>query len=64
MPNQDVQILLDYVNSIDGKERESKLSFVGVLITYIEYGFKPSVYHKFTLTILEHDDNGFLGFST
>ena len=57
-PHQkEVQILLDHVNSIWSsiqfimeKGQGSKLSFLVVLVTRTEQGFRPSVYHKPTFT--------------
>ena len=50
---EDVQTLLDHVNSIRPsiqftmeKEQDNKLSFLGVLVTRIEQGFRSSVYCK------------------
>ena len=54
---EDVQILLDHVNSIRPsvqftmeKEQDNKLPFLDVLVTRTEQGFRSSVYHKPTLT--------------
>ena len=50
---EDVQILLDHVNSIRPsiqftmeKEQDNKLPFFDVLVTCTEQGFRSSVYHK------------------
>ena len=54
---EDVQILLDHVNSIRPsiqftmeKEQDNKLPFLGVLVTHTEQGFRSSMYHKLTFT--------------
>ena len=54
---EDVQILLDHVNSIRPsiqftmeKEQDNKLPFLDVLVTYTEQGFRSSVYCKPTFT--------------
>ena len=54
---EDVQILLDHVNSIRPsilftmeKEQDKKLPFLDVLVTRTEKGFTPSVYRKPTFT--------------
>ena len=54
---EDVQILLDYVNSIRKfiqftleKKQDNKLPFLDVLITRTEQGFRSSVYPKPTFT--------------
>ena len=50
---EDVQILLDHVNSIQPyiqftmeKEQDNKLPFFDVLVTLTEQGFRSSVYGK------------------
>ena len=54
---EDVQILLDHVNSIRPsiqftmeKEQDNKLPFLNVLVTRTEQGFRSSVYRKSTFT--------------
>ena len=54
---EDVQILLDHVNSIRPyipftmeKEQDNKLPFLGVLLTHREQGFRSSLYRKPTFT--------------
>ena len=54
---EDVQILLDHVNSIRPsiqftmeKEQDSKLPFLNVLVTRTEQGFRSSVYRAPTFT--------------
>ena len=54
---EDVQILLDHVNSIRisiqftmEKEQDNKLPFLDVLVTRTEQGFRSSVYRKPTFT--------------
>ena len=54
---EDVQILLDHVNSIRPsiqftmeKEQDNKLPFLDVLVTHTEKEFRSSVYHKPTFT--------------
>ena len=54
---EDVQILLDHVNSIRPsiqftmeKEKDNKLPFLDVLVTRTEQGFRSSVYRKPTFT--------------
>ena len=54
---EDVQILLDHVNSIRPslqftmeKEQGNKLLFLNVLVTHAEQGFRSSVYCKPTFT--------------
>ena len=54
---EDVQILLDHVNSIRPsiqftieKEQDNKLPFLDVLVTCTEQGFRSSVYRKPTFT--------------
>ena len=54
---EDVQILLDHVNSIQPsiqfmmeKEQDNKIPFLDVLITHTEQGFRLSVYRKPTFT--------------
>ena len=54
---EDVQILLDLVNSIQPsiqfsmeKEQDNKLPFLDVLVTCTEQGFRSSLYHKPTFT--------------
>ena len=54
---EDVQILLDHVNSIRPsiqftmeKEQDNKLPFLDVLVTRTEQGFRSSVYRKPTFT--------------
>ena len=54
---EDVQILLDHMNSIRPsiqftmeKEQDNKLPFLNVLVTCTEQGFRSSVYHKPTFT--------------
>ena len=54
---EDVQILLDHVNSIRSsiqftmeKEQDNKLPFLDVLVTRTEKGFRSSVYRKATFT--------------
>ena len=54
---EDVQILLDHVNSIRPsiqftmeKEQDYKLHFLNVLVTRTEQGFRSSVYRKSTFT--------------
>ena len=54
---EDVQILLDHVNSIRPsiqfcmeKEQDNKLPFLDVLVTHTEQGFRSSVYRKPTFT--------------
>ena len=57
-PHQDdIQTLLDYVNSIQPsiqftmeKKRDNKLPLVDVLVTRTEQGFRSSVYRKPTFT--------------
>ena len=55
---EDVQILLDHVNSIwpsiqftMEKEQDNKLPFLDVLVTRTEQGFRSSVYRKPTFTV-------------
>ena len=55
---EDVQILLDHMNSIWSsiqftmeKEQDNRLSFLDVMITCPEQGFRSSVYGKPTITI-------------
>ena len=54
---EDVQILLDHVNSVRPsiqftmeKEQDNKLPFLDVLVTRTEQGFRSSVYRKLTFT--------------
>ena len=54
---EDVQVLMDHVNSIRPsiqftmeKEQDNRLSFLDVLITRTEQGFRSSVYRKPTFT--------------
>ena len=54
---EDVQILLDHMNSIRPsiqftmeKEQDSKLPFLDVLVTHTEQEFRSSVYRKPTIT--------------
>ena len=54
---EDVQILLDHVNSIRSsiqftmeKEQDNKLPFLNVLVTRIEQGFRTSVHRKHNFT--------------
>ena len=56
-PQEDVQILLDHVNSIRPsvqftmeKEQDNKLLFLDVLVTRTEQVFRSSVYRKTTFT--------------
>ena len=63
---EDVQILLDHVNSIRPsiqftmeKEQDNKLPFLDVLVTSTEQGFRLSVYHKPTFTGQYHTFNSY-----
>ena len=57
LQQEDVQILLDHVNSIRPsiqftmeKEQDNKLPFLDVLVTRTEQGFRSSVYRKHAFT--------------